>query len=168
MASLLTAVLAGCGEENPPPPAAEEESTNFSSIPGLSFDQSRTVEEHGSPDHFFISSDPDNSDRVERWIYFSLGRAIDFDNGRLFAEETVEDESSKYPPTDLRPQDFDASLTPGEALRMLGEPLYTREAQDSLMPENTIIVYEKAALLYHAENLIGVDTQVIPPEIDVP
>lgn len=161
----MPAMLGGCGEQGPPPLPAGEEETPLEPIPGLSTYQSHTVEEFGYPDHFFISIDPESSDRVERWIYFSRGKALDFDNGRLFGEEAVEDESAEYPPTDLRPQEFDALMTPGEAAQLLGEPLYTQEVQESLMPENTIIVYEKAVLLYRADKLIGVDTQISPPDL---
>ena len=159
---------AGCGDrgattetvavENPPP----------GDIPGLSADQSRAVAEYGYPDHFFISIDPYGSARVERWTYFRLGKALDFDNGRLFGEEPVEDQSDKYPPTDLHPQDFGTLATPAEATAMLGDPLFTHEAGDSLMPENTIMVYEKAVLLFRDDKLIGVDTQVKPPALPVP
>ncbi|RJP34753.1 MAG: hypothetical protein C4536_02110 [Actinobacteria bacterium] len=134
-------------------------------IAGLSADQSRTVDELGYPDHFFISFDPVSSDRVERWTYFSRGKAVDFDNGRLWGEEPIEDNAAEYPPTDLRPQDFNATLSEAEATRLLGEPLYTQEVQDSLLPENTIIVYAKAILLYREGKLIGVDTQVRPPSL---
>jgi hypothetical protein len=162
----LSLSLTGCGEEEPPPLPLEEENPAVEYISGLSTDQSRTVDELGYPDHFFITIDPASSDRVERWTYFSQGKALDFDNGRLFGEEPIEDESAAYPPTDLRPQDFDATMTPGEATQLLGEPLYTQEVQDSLMPENTIIVYDRATLLYREEQLIGVDTQVSPPKLN--
>ena len=167
-ALLVPLLLSGCGEAESPPSAAEEEGPDIEYIAGLSADQSRTVDELGYPDHFFISIDPVSSDRVERWLYFSEGKAIDFDNGRLFGEEVIADESAEYPPTDLRPQDFDTLLTPGEASQLLGEPLYTQEVQDSLMPENTIIVYDKAILLYRKGQLIGVDTQVSPPQLNPP
>jgi hypothetical protein len=167
-ALLLPAALAGCEEQDLPPSSAGDEEETVELIAGLSADQSRTVEELGYPDHFFISMDPESTDRVERWTYFSQGKVVDFDNGRFFGEEACEDESAKYPPTDLRPQDFDALLTPEEATRMLGEPLYTQGIEDSLMPENTIIVYEKAILLYRDGKLIGVDTKVSPPELNTP
>jgi hypothetical protein len=165
---LLPVTLCGCGEEEPPPLPDGGEELSVELIPGLSADQSRTVEDYGYPDHFFISIDPESSDRVERWMYFSRGKALDFDNGRLFGEEEIEDESAEYPPTDLRPQDFDTLMTQGEATQLLGEPLYAQEVQDSLLPENTILVYDKAVLLYRAEKLIGVDTQVSPPELNAP
>jgi len=160
--------ISGCGEEESPPSPVEDEGLDVEYIEGLSADQSRTVAEMGYPDHFFISIDPASSDRVERWLYFSQGKAVDFDNGRLFGEETIADESAEYPSTDLRPQDFDALLSPGEASQLLGEPLYTQEVEDSLMPENTIIVYDKAILLYREGQLIGVDTQVTPPQLNPP
>jgi len=165
-AVFLSLSLTGCGEETPPPLPVEEEQPAVEFISGLSAEQSRAVDELGYPDHFFISFDPASSDRVERWTYFSQGKALDFDNGRLFGEEPIEDESAAYPPTDLRPQDFNAMMTPGEAVQLLGEPLYTQEVQDSLMPENTIVVYDKAVLLYRGEQLIGVDTQVSPPKLN--
>ena len=167
-AILLFSSLIGCGEKEPPPLPLEEEEPAVGYIPGLSGDQSRTVEEMGYPDHFFISIDPASSDRIERWLYFAEGKALDFDNGRLFGEETIEDESAAYPPTDLHPQDFATLTTPQEATQLLGEPLYTQEIEDSLMPANTIIVYDKAVLLYREGELIGVDTQVSPPELDAP
>ncbi len=157
----------GCGEAEPPAlPQEPEEAVDR--IEGLSADQSRTVAELGYPDHFFISIDPATSDRVERWSYFTCGKAIDFNNGRIFGEEPTPDQSSQYPPTDLRPQDFDALMTPGEASQLLGEPLYTQEVRDSLMPENTIVVYEKVILLYREGQLIGVETQVSPPQLSPP
>jgi len=167
-ALFLPAALGGCGEQDLPPLPSGEEEEAVELIAGLSADQSRAVEEYGYPDHFFISIDPDSSDRVERWIYFSQGKAIDFDNGRLFGEEACKDESVQFPPTELRPQDFDTLLTPEEAAQLLGEPLYTQEIEDSLMPENTIIVYDKAILLYRDGELIGVDTKVSPPELNAP
>lgn len=167
VAALLMAALSGCGGQEPPPlPDTEDGSTVL--VPGLSADQSRTVERFGYPDHFFISIDPESSDRVERWIYFARGEVLDFDNGRLFGEEPVTDESKQYPATDLRPQDFDTLMAPGEASLLLGDPLYTHEVQDSLMPENTIIVYAKAILLFRTDKLIGVDTQVAPPVLSAP
>ncbi len=134
-------------------------------VEGLSLDQSRVVAEYGYPDHFFISIDPVTEVRVERWTYFSLGKALDFDNGRLFGEETVEDRSSEYPPTTLKPQDFSLHLTPEEASALLGPPIFTHEARDGLLPENTIVVYEKAVLLFRDGRLIGMDTQVRPPSL---
>lgn len=160
--------LAGCGGSELPAQVVEAEKPPPGIIPGLSSDQSRAVEEHGYPDHFFISVDPYGSDRVERWTYFGLGKALDFDNGRLFGEETAEDQSDRYPPTDLRPQDFGSMTTPAEATAMLGEPLFTYETKDSLMPENTIMVFEKAVLLFRGDKLIGVDTQVKPPSLPMP
>lgn len=168
MMLLFSVLIWGCGEEKPAPPPAEVEETSFERIEGLSADQSRTVAEFGYPDHFFISIDPASSDRVERWSYFSLAKAIDFNNGRTFGEESIEDESAQYPPTELRPQEFDALLTQAEASQFLGEPLYIQEVEDSLMPENTIIVYEKVILLYRGDQLIGVETQVSPPQLSPP
>ena len=165
--SLLLSSL-GCGEEQPPTLQPQEEETAISSIAGLSAEQSRTIEELGYPDHFFIAIDPTSSDRIEKWIYFSEGKALDFDNGRLSSEEPIEDESAEYPPTDLRPQDFDVLITPGEAEQLLGQPIYTHEVQESLMPENTIIVYDQAVLLYREGQLISVDTKVKPPQIPGP
>jgi len=157
----------GCGEGNQPL-TVEAKPEKASPISGLSEDQSRVVEEFGYPDHFFISIDPYSRDRVERWTYFSCGKALDFDNGRLWGEEPVEDKSAEYPPTSLRPQDFDSLLTPEGADQLLGEPLFTHEAKDGLMPENTVIVYEKAVLLFREGRLIGVDTQVHPPQLPAP
>ncbi|MBN2028601.1 MAG: hypothetical protein JW854_17755 [Actinobacteria bacterium] len=168
VALAFTLSISGCGEAESPPPPVEVEEPDVEYIEGLSADQSRTVAELGYPDHFFISIDPASSDRVERWLYFSEEKAIDFDNGRLFGEEPIADESAEYPPTDLRPQDFDTLLSPGEASQLLGEPLYTQEVVDSLMPENTIVVYGKAILLYREGQLIGVDTQVSPPQLNPP
>jgi hypothetical protein len=159
---------AGCSEEELPPLPREEEDASFSPISGLSADQSRTIDELGYPDHFFIIIDPISSDRIETWTYFSEGKALDFDNGRLLGEEEIEDESEDYPPTDLQPQDFDALLTPLEAEQLLGPPIYTHEVQDSLMPENTIIVFDNAVLIYQDEQFVSVDTQVKPPDISAP
>ena len=155
----------GCGESDVPPLREEEESGPGELIAGLSADQSRAVAEYGYPDHFFISIDPYSQDRVERWIFYARGKALDFDNGRLFGEEAVEDKSAEYPPTSLRPQEFGPLLTIEEATAILGEPLFTHEVEESLLPENVFIVYEKAVLLYRNGQLIGVDTQVHPPNI---
>jgi len=163
---LLSSV--GCAAEEAPPLPVEEEDVSLSLISGLSADQSRTVEELGYPDHFFIIIDPYNSDRIETWTYFSEGKALDFDNGRLLAEEEIEDESAVYPPTDLRPQDFDALLTPMEAEQLLGQPKYSREVTDSIMPENTIYVFDAAVLIYQDEQFLSVDTQVKTPDIPAP
>lgn len=163
---ILIASLLGCGEEAEIPVQESEEP--ISSIPGLSLDQSRAVNEFGYPDHFFITIDPYGSDRVERWLYFTQGKAIDFDNGRRFGEEAIEDESAQYPPTDLRPQDFKPLLTPEEAAQILGEPLYTQDVEDSLTAANsTIVVFDKAILLYMNGRLIGVETKVKPPQMPV-
>jgi len=164
---LIAAVMSGCGEEAMPVPQ-EESVAPPSSIPGLSLDQCRLVEELGYPDHFFISIDPLSSDRVETWTYFAEGKAIDFDNGRRFGEKAIEDESAKYPPTQLHPQDFKPSMTPEEAAQILGKPVYSHDVQDSLTSSNsTIIVFEKAILLYRKGQLIGVDTKVAPPKVPV-
>ncbi len=165
---LLLAVTAcsGCkGSEETLPSPREESASEIAPIPGLSPDQSRVVSQYGYPDHFFISIDPHTRVRVEKWIYYSLGKSLDFDEGRLFGEEAVEDKSAEYPPTTLRPQDFDSLLTPEEASSLLGDPLFVHEVEESLLPENTFIVYEKAVLLYRNGQLIGVDTQVHPPEV---
>lgn len=170
-AAALAAILTfhcGCGEKAVPLVPEREQPQEPSPISELSADQSRVVQEYGYPDHFFISIDPYSRDRVERWIYFSRGKAVDFDNGRFWGEEEVEDKSAEYPPTSLRPQDFDSLLTPEGATQLLGEPLFTHEAKDSLLPENTIVVYEKAVLLYRKGQLIGVDTQVHPPQLPAP
>lgn len=161
--SLALLPLCGCGKEVTVTPSTQV--PEVSPVEGLSPDQSRVIAEYGYPDHFFISIDPVTEARVERWTYFSRGKALDFDNGRLFGEEPVEDRSAEYPPTTLRPQDFTPHLTPEEATALLGEPLFTHEVRDSLFPENTIVVYEKAVLLYRDERLIGMDTQVHPPSI---
>ncbi len=165
---MLSVFHAGCGGSDLPAQVVEKVPPPPGPIPGLSSDQSKAVEEYGYPDHFFISIDPYGSDRVERWTYFGLGKALDFDNGRLFGEEEVEDQSERYPPTDLHPQDFGSLDTPAEATAMLGEPLFTHETKDSLMPENTIMVFVKAVLLFRDNKLIGVDTQVKPPTLPVP
>ena len=167
-ALFLLSPLPGCGNGEPPPLPEEESAPGVIPISGLSPDQSRKVAELGYPDHFFISIDPLGTVRMERWIYFAPGKAFDFDAGRLLGEEAVEDQSADYPPTDLHPQDFSALMTPEEASRLLGEPLYTHEVRDSLMPENTIVVYPKAVLLFREGQLIGVDTQVKPPQIPMP
>jgi hypothetical protein len=163
----LGAILGGCGGDRASVPLEKPKATP-SYIPGLSLDQSRAVEQYGYPDHFFLSFDPGGSDRIERWTYFSQGKALDFVNGRLSGEDVVEDESSRYPPCGLHPQDFTATMTPEEAAVMLGEPLYSQEKKDSLMPENSVLVFEKAVLLYKSGQLIGVDTQVRPPRIPAP
>lgn len=153
----------GCQEERVEIPVTVNRENP--TVEGLSQDQSRVVSEYGYPDHFFISIDPLTEARVERWIYFSRGKALDFDNGRLFGEEPVEDRSSEYPPTTLRPQDFKPYLTPEEATALLGEPLFTHEVKNGLLSENSMVVYEKAVLLYRQGRLIGMDTQVHPPSI---
>lgn len=159
------AMLGGCGEKESPLLTGGEEETPVVPVSGLSSDQSRKVAEIGYPDQFFISIDPESGDRVERWTYISAGVLLRFDNGRLSGEEPLEDEAAEYQPTDLRPQDFDELMTPEEAAQLLGEPLYTREVRDSIMPENTIVVYGKAVLLYREGKLIGVETQVSPPDL---
>ena len=166
-AALLALALSawGCGEREVPLLPEEEKNADYAPVAGLSADQSRAVADYGYPDHFFISMDPETRDRVERWIYYGRGKALDFDNGRLFGEEPVEDKSAEYPPTSLRPQDFGPLLTVEEASAMLGEPLFTHEVEESLLPENVFVVYEKAVLLYREGRLIGVDTQVHPPDI---
>ncbi len=162
--SLLLSSI-GCSEEESLPLPREEEDASFSPISGLSADQSRTIDELGYPDHFFIIIDPLSSDRIETWTYFSEGRELDFDNGRLTGEVEIEDQSATYPPTDLRPQDFNALLTPMEAEQLLGPPKYSHEVTESLMPENTIIVFDKAVLIYRDEQFVSVDTQVKTPDI---
>jgi hypothetical protein len=164
----LSAALAGCSEEAPPPLPEESEEADFLLPPGLSLDQDQIIEEFGYPDHFFISIDPYSGDRIETWIYYSEGKALDFDNGVLFGEEDAEDQSEEYPPTDLMPEDFDSLMAPGEAEELLGEPIYTYDVEESLMAENTFIVFEKAVLLYRDDQLIGVDTQVSPPQLPSP
>lgn len=163
--SLLFLIPQGCGEETPPVMSTQADAGNEEYIEGLSADQSEILEELGYPDHFFISIDPYSSDRIEKWIYYSKGKAFDFDNGRVFGEEEVEDKSAEYPPTDLRPQDFQGLMTSEDVERLLGEPLYTHQGEDSLMPENTFVVYDKAVLLYRDGQLIGVDTEVRPPAL---
>jgi hypothetical protein len=167
MLLISATVLSGCGD-NAVPLSLDQEEAPSSYIPGLTLDQSKAVEQYGYPDHFFLSIDPVLSDRIERWSYFSEGKALNFDNGRLFGEEPIEDESAKYPPCGLHPQDFTVSLTPVEASQILGKPLYTQDVKDSLMPENTVLVFAKAILLYKSGQLIGVDTQVIPPQLPLP
>ncbi len=163
--ALLSLSFSGCGGGEPPPQPVKEAKPPAEYVPGLSADQGEAIGEYGYPDHFFITIDPASSDRVESWVYFSRGKSLDFDDGRLFGEEPVEDESSTYPPTDLRPQDFTGAMTPEEADGLLGEPLYSHEVRDSLMPENTIVVYGKAVLLFRNGRLIGVDTKVRPPQL---
>lgn len=167
LALLLSFLLCGCGEEEQTTVIASGEEPFAPSISGLSRDQSRVVEEYGYPDHFFISIDPLSRDRIETWTYFEEKLAIDFDNGRRFGEEEIEDESAQYPPTALKPQDFDSTTTPESAAAFLGEPLFEQKAEGSLMYENTIVVYEKAVLLYRDDLLIGVDTKVLPPHLPV-
>ena len=157
-------LIAGCKKESAVLTRTESQGQE-PCVEGLSLDQSRVVAEYGYPDHFFISIDPATEVRVERWIYYTRGKALDFDNGRLFGEEPVEDKSAQYPPTDLKPQDFNPYLTPEEASVLLGKPLFTHEARESLLAENTIVVYERAVLLYRKGRLIGIDTQVHPPSL---
>jgi hypothetical protein len=167
----LTSLLlsgAGCAEEEPPAVPERDGDAVSSSIPGLSAEQSRTVDELGYPDHFFISIDPISSDRIDTWTYFAEGKSLEFDNGRLVGETPIEDESAKYPPTELYPQDFDVLLTPGEAEELLGPPLYTYETTDSLMPENTLYFFENAVLIYRDGQLMGVNTQDKAPDLSVP
>jgi hypothetical protein len=161
---LLILFLAGCGE-NAPISTETGGPASFSPVPGLSPDQSRVVEERGYPDHFFISIDPYSTDRMEQWIYQEEGEVLTFNNGRLFDTETEESGGEEYPPTDLHPQDFGDTMTPEEASLLLGDPLYVHEAGDTLLPENTIYVYEKAVLLFRGSKLIGVNTQVKPPRL---
>ena len=165
---LLSAALPGCSEEAPPPLPEESEATDLLLAPGLSLDQDQVIEEFGYPDHFFISIDPYSGDRIETWVYYSEGKALDFDNGQLFGEDDIEDQSEELPPTDLKPEDFDSLMAPGEAEALLGEPIYTYDVEESLMAENTFIVFEKAVLLYRDDQLIGVDTQVRPPRLPSP
>jgi hypothetical protein len=165
---LLSAALPGCSEEAPPPLPEESEETDLLLAPGLSLDQDQIIEEFGYPDHFFISIDPYSGDRIETWVYYFEGKALDFDNGVLFGEEDAEDQSEEYPPTDLRPEDFGSLMAPGEAEELLGKPIYTYDVEESLMAENTFIVFEKAVLLYRDDQLIGVDTQVSPPQLPTP
>jgi hypothetical protein len=164
---IVATALSGCGEKTIPVDAEDSEAST-SYIPGLSIDQSEAVEQYDYPDHFFLSIDPIRSDRIERWTYYSQGKALNFDNGRLLGEELIGDESAEFPPSGLHPQDFNALLTLEEASRLLGEPLYTQDVRDSLMPENEVVVFEKAVLLYKSGQLIGVDTQVSPPQITIP
>ena len=167
LASLLLSG-AGCAEEEPPAVPEQDGDAVSSSIPGLSAEQSRTVDELGYPDHFFISIDPISTDRIETWTYFVEGKSLEFDNGRLVGETPIEDESAKYPPTELHPQDFDVLITPGEAEELLGPPLYTYETTDSLMPENTLYFFENAVLIYRDGQLMGVNTQDKAPDLSVP
>ena len=111
----LSAALPGCSEEALPPLPKESEETDILLAPGLSLDQDQIIEEFGYPDHFFISIDPYSGDRIETWVYYSEGKALDFDNGQLFGEEDVEDQSEEYPPTDLKPEDFERRML--EAIR---------------------------------------------------
>ncbi len=165
-AALIAAcTLGGCGGREAEPASTYRQRTETERVEGLSAEQGRTVAEAGYPDHFFISIDPYSGDRIERWSYFSTERALQFDNGRLAGEEPLEEGASARPPTDLRPQDFTSLMTPEEADALLGEPLLTREAKDSLMPENAIFVYESAALLFSAGRLVGVETRVSPPQL---
>ncbi len=164
--ALACPLLAGCGEREAEI-AIPEERPLASSISGLSSEQSRLVEEWGYPDHFFISIDPLSGDRVETWSYFGRGVAVSFDNGRRFGEEEIADESARYPATALKPQDFGSTTTSEEAGLLLGEPLFERQPEGNLLYENTIVVYEKAVLLYRNEMLIGVDTKVVPPTLPV-
>jgi len=160
--------FSGCGGQEPAPASDNREQPAVTRVDGLSDEQSREVAEAGYPDHFFISIDPHSGDRIERWSYFSSGRVLEFDNGRLSGEEPLEDGAAACPPTDLRPQDFDALMTAAEAAALLGEPLLTREVEDSLMPENTILVYGNVILLFRDDKLIGVETQVSPPGLPMP
>lgn len=167
LAASLCFFPCGCGGEEQVSIVTADAEPFAPSISGLSRDQSQVVEEYGYPDHFFISIDPLSRDRVETWTYFGKRLAIDFDNGRRFGEEEIEDESAKYPPTTLKPQDFDSTTTREIAATVLGEPIFEQEAEGSLMYENTIVVYEKAVLLYRDDLLIGVDTKVRPPHLPV-
>lgn len=166
---LLSALLPGCSEEAPPLRAGEESGeTDLLLAPGLSLDQDQIIEEFGYPEQFFISIDPYSGDRVEDWFYYSEGKVLKLKNGRLFGEEDIEDQSEEYPPTDLKPEDFDSLMTPAEAEELLGEPVVIYDAEGSLMAENTLIVFEKASLVYQGDQLIGVDTQVSPPQLPSP
>ena len=164
----LSAALPGCSEEAPPPLPMESEEADFLVPPGLSLDQDQVIEEFGYPDHFFISIDPLSGDRIEDWTYYSEGKKLSFENGRFFGEEDAEDQSEEYPPTDLKPEDFDSLMTPGEAEELLGEPVVIHDTEGSLMAENTLLVFEKATLIYQGDQLIGVDTQVSPPQLPSP
>jgi hypothetical protein len=165
---LLSALLPGCSEEAPPLRAGEESGETVLLAPGLSLDQDQIIEEFGYPEQFFISIDPYSGDRVEDWFYYSEGKVLKLKNGRLFGEEDIEDQSEEYPPTDLKPEDFDSLMTPAEAEELLGEPVVIYDAEGSLMAENTLIVFEKASLVYQGDQLIGVDTQVSPPQLPSP
>ena len=161
----LSAALPGCSEEAPPALPLEDEETDFLVPPGLSMDMDQVIEEFGYPDHFFISIDPLSGDRFEDWTYYSEGKKLSFENGQLTGEEDAEDQSEEYPPTDLKPEDFDSLMTPEEAEKLLGKPVETYQVEDSLMPENTLIAFEEASLLYQDGQLIGVDTQGGLPQV---
>lgn len=156
------------GGEAPRPPEEQvipQEESLSEDIPGLSVEQARMVNRYGYPDHFFISLDPATGDRMERWTYFSLGKAYDFYNGRLDGEESVEDESRSYPPTSLRPQDFSTSTTAQELEATLGKPLLRHELKNSLQAPNLMLVYPHAVFLFRDGKLMGMDTKVNPPSL---
>jgi len=149
----------------PDEPATPSGTSLGEEIPGLSPEQARVVQENGYPDHFFISFDPTTGDRVERWTYFSLGKAYDFYNGRREGEEAVEDESRIYPPTPLKPQDFTSSTDPQSLESSLGQPLLRHELKGSLQAPDLMLVYPQAVFLFRDGRLIGVDTKVKPPSL---
>lgn len=165
----MAVVLTGCAQKASPPPANGGSDQASVLIPGLSPAQSKTVQELGYPDQFSISFDPYGSLRMETWIYFSENRSIDFTDGRLSSQQATEDQADKYPPTTLRPQDFNRLMTPEEAAEILGQPVVTQDVEDSLMGgKSTVVVFNNAILLYRNGQLISVDTQVKPPSLPAP
>ena len=167
--SIFVVLTAGCGGQALPPASNTQSEPEISLIPGLSADQSRIVGDLGYPEQFYIAFAPYDSTRLETWIYPSEGKSSDFKDGRLSNQGTLEEQSTKYPPTTLHPQDFTKTMTVEEASVILGSPVYTQEVENSLMGgENTLVVFNNAILLFRAGGLLTIDTQVKPPEIPSP
>lgn len=156
--------MGGCGGEDEAysPSTAQEFSplVDLGSTVALSSDQARLISEHGYPSHFFITMDPLTSDRVETWTYFSLQESYTFHQGRRIRKETVQDQSGKYPPTTLKPEDFgpDLSLTGAES--MLGKPYQDSGFTDSEGSSVIILFYQGAVLDYTDGKLTGIETMV--------
>ncbi len=163
---IVAVALAGCGNQSSPPTSNAQSEPAVSLVPGLSADQSRMVNQLGYPEQFFVSYDPSGSTRMETWSYPSKGKSSDFSDGRLLNQGTLEDQSTEYPPTTLHPQDFTQTMTVEEASRILGEPIYSQDVEDSLMSgKNTVVVFNSAILQFRSGELLSMDTQVKAPEI---
>ncbi len=163
LAACLTA-LAGCGEKEPAYNSQPREEyrplVDLGSQVVLSSDQDKLIAQYGYPSHFFITLDTLTSDRVETWTYFPHKQSYTFHNGRQMRKETVEDQSTEYPPTSLKPEDFGSTLSLTEAGEMLGEPYQSSDFKDDKGDGVIILFYEGAILDYTNGKFSGVDTMV--------